>query len=428
MAEDAVQEVFIIVLNSIDKLENPKLFLAWINRITYNYCIHEISKLKKIREVNSDNIFPIVQDESEDNDPLQSYILKENNNELMNLINKLSQIHSTILVLRYFEELKLSEIAYILNLSEGTVKSRLSNAKKNLNKLYVAEKAKNKNVYAFFLWPLFKKASNNNMLSYDSSKNILNNMLSKSDKNLDSDIKFKPSTKYNIVTSMPLSINISIVLTISLIGVYGISNYHFNQTLSDLYVNKNNTLISDEKNISSKNMKRLATYKSMDVFISNIPKFTNEPVLLDINFKNKPKVADIYVYNKSNGKKISGSYIDSSLYEFKMLENGDYELFVKLKNSDTIEENFKVSSIDTDGPDIIDYSFKNGEVSIKLKDSVSNIDFNKISLRDSNGDNLNIKSIDKSNNSIVIYVGDEPLYLTILDDAGNEVVYNIKSI
>jgi RNA polymerase sigma factor (sigma-70 family) len=422
MAEDAVQDVFIIVLDSIDKLKNPKLFLAWLNKITYNYCIRELSKSKKIGEVNSDNILPTVYDESKDNDPLQSYISKENNNELMNLINKLSQIHSTILILRYFEELKISEIAYVLNLSEGTAKSRLSNAKKNLRKLYISEKERNKKMYALFLYPLFKKASNDNTISYNSSKKILNNILSKSDKNLYGSIKLKPSPKYNIGTYMPLSVNASIVLTVSLIGICGVANYPFNQNLGDLYANKKNTLIS-----SKNNMKELTDFKSIDIFISDMSKFTNKPVLLDVKFKNKSKLDDIYIHNKSNGKNFSGSYIDSSLYEFKIPENGDYELFVKFENSSPIVKIFKVSCIDTDGPDIIDYSFKNGDILIKLKDSVSSVNFNKISLTDSNGNNLNIKSIDKSNNSLIVNIDDEPLYLTILDYAGNKVTYSIKS-
>ncbi|WGX77520.1 sigma-70 family RNA polymerase sigma factor (plasmid) [Paraclostridium bifermentans] len=170
MAEDATQEVFLIVLKSLDKLESPKLFIAWINKITYNYCIKELSKVKKFGNVHSDYVFPTLHDNSKDVDPIESYILKESNCELMNLINKLSSIHSTILILKYFDELKISEIAYVLSISEGTVKSRLSNAKKNLYKLYSEERTDNRKIYGFMLFAFFKKSSNENLLNLNSSK------------------------------------------------------------------------------------------------------------------------------------------------------------------------------------------------------------------------------------------------------------------
>ena len=133
MAEDATQEVFIKSLKSIDQLKNPKLFLSWINKITYNYCMNEFYKLKDIEHNNIDNVFPMISCRCKYNDPLENCILKENFEELINLIGQLTQIQSTVLVLRYFEGLKISEIAYV---PEGTVKSRLSKAKKKLHKLY----------------------------------------------------------------------------------------------------------------------------------------------------------------------------------------------------------------------------------------------------------------------------------------------------
>ena len=177
MAEDITQEVFINVLESINTLENPKLFIAWVNKITSTHCIREIYKIKKLKEVSSDNILPIMSDESEDNDPLDAYISKEDSIEFMHLINKLTRIQSTILVLKYFEGLKISEIAYILDIPEGTVKSRLNKAKKKFQKLYISETKKRKHMYAFTLQHLFKDMSNDNVLEFNSSKNILNNIL-----------------------------------------------------------------------------------------------------------------------------------------------------------------------------------------------------------------------------------------------------------
>lgn len=227
MAEDAVQEVFLIVLKSLDKLESPKLFIAWINKITYNYCIKELSKVKKFGEVHSDYVLPTLSDNSKGVDHIESYILKESNCELMNLINKLSSIHSTILILKYFDDLKISEIAYVLNISEGTVKSRLSNAKKNLYKLYSEERKDNRKMYGFMLFVFFKKASNENLLNLNSSKNILGNVLYKSHFNIGKSFKFKINHKQGMSKTMAVSLTTSIVVSTSALGIYEIAKYDF---------------------------------------------------------------------------------------------------------------------------------------------------------------------------------------------------------
>jgi RNA polymerase sigma-70 factor (ECF subfamily) len=49
-----------------------------------------------------------------------------------NELNKLDERHRTVVVLRYFHELSISEIADIMELNEGTVHSRLHNARERL--------------------------------------------------------------------------------------------------------------------------------------------------------------------------------------------------------------------------------------------------------------------------------------------------------
>ena len=63
---------------------------------------------------------------------MSSYQDKENI-DLKNALKKLSKEHYDVIMLFYYNDLKINEIAEILNIPEGTVKSRLSNAK---NKLY----------------------------------------------------------------------------------------------------------------------------------------------------------------------------------------------------------------------------------------------------------------------------------------------------
>ena len=136
MAEDSAQIICLKSLKSVNKLKNPKTFIAWINKITYYYCLKEVSKLKREKKVEYKEDFMMNSKRYEYQDPLESFLLKESQKEILYLISKLSEKQSTILVLKYFEGLKISEIAYVLDIPEGTVKSRLHKAKKKLRKLH----------------------------------------------------------------------------------------------------------------------------------------------------------------------------------------------------------------------------------------------------------------------------------------------------
>lgn len=133
IAEDAAQEIFIVALKHINRLENSKLFLAWINKIAYNYCINEAYKVQRIKEIDIECVEEAFVENK--NDPLEVIINNENKAELINLIHMLPTIYSNIIMMRYFEDMKISDIASSENLSEGTVKSRLSNSRSRLQKL-----------------------------------------------------------------------------------------------------------------------------------------------------------------------------------------------------------------------------------------------------------------------------------------------------
>lgn len=74
MAEDATQEIFIIIFKSIHELKNSKLFLAWSKKITYNYCINKLYELKKFEFENFEDPCYQVFNYFKDTDPLEKYL------------------------------------------------------------------------------------------------------------------------------------------------------------------------------------------------------------------------------------------------------------------------------------------------------------------------------------------------------------------
>lgn len=136
LAQDVVQETFINVYNSIQTLNNNMTFIAWIDRITYNCALKMIAKSGEISLDNEvvENVFSA----SSKEEPLDLILSKEKSQTMMDLILELSPEYRTALILKYYEGMKLEEIASCMECSVGTVKSRLSRGKSALRKNIVS--------------------------------------------------------------------------------------------------------------------------------------------------------------------------------------------------------------------------------------------------------------------------------------------------
>jgi len=132
MAQDVVQNTFLSVYKSIRKLKVPEAFHVWIMRIAYTESINAI-RSNKIKSVELPEFLDInsVADEGNisidghmDNVMLREVIAKE--------ISLMDPKLKDVAILRYVEELSEKEIAYILRIPKGTVKSRAHRAKLKL--------------------------------------------------------------------------------------------------------------------------------------------------------------------------------------------------------------------------------------------------------------------------------------------------------
>jgi RNA polymerase sigma-70 factor (ECF subfamily) len=135
-AEDIMQEVFVIIYTKIYKLKHAEAFEVWLYRIVINCCKNSYKKSKNLLVVE-DKTIETAAGESCNETPSESLIRKERNEEMMNCISKLSEKLKTCIILYYFNEMSIREIAETLECSEGTVKSRLFKGKKALEKSFV---------------------------------------------------------------------------------------------------------------------------------------------------------------------------------------------------------------------------------------------------------------------------------------------------
>ena len=123
-ALDVVQETWISVIKGLKKLQNPSLFVSWLFRIMTNKCIDRLEKKKsQLRQVEQVNVKP---------EPPKN-ISKDDS--LIKALNLLSDEQKMIIMLRFGQALQVSQIAAMLNIPEGTVKSRLHRALARLREI-----------------------------------------------------------------------------------------------------------------------------------------------------------------------------------------------------------------------------------------------------------------------------------------------------
>lgn len=124
IAKDVTQNGFI---KSWEKLQsyNPKYkFYSWLYRIIMNEALNKVRDEKKTERISPD--------QSGGKTPFQKIIKREENRRLYQAIEELDRKFSSVIYLRYFEELSYKEISEILNIDENKVKSRLYGARMKL--------------------------------------------------------------------------------------------------------------------------------------------------------------------------------------------------------------------------------------------------------------------------------------------------------
>jgi RNA polymerase sigma-70 factor (ECF subfamily) len=129
-ADEALQEVFLLVFHSLGTYDPEKGALTtWLHRITINYCLGHKRK-QKFQPESLDENQSLASEESIEKRIQSTAARREVQKEIMQLSEKLR----AVIVLRYYWELPYAEIASILDIPLGTVKSRLDLALHTLEK------------------------------------------------------------------------------------------------------------------------------------------------------------------------------------------------------------------------------------------------------------------------------------------------------
>ncbi len=123
LADDVTQETFIKVFKKYHSFDSAKPIKPWIYKITVNTFRNMYRRQKWLKFIGLIPDLP-----SEDNTVERSILRGEQYRELCNEIDLLSAKNREVIVLYYFADLKLSEIALVLDIPIGTCKSRINRA------------------------------------------------------------------------------------------------------------------------------------------------------------------------------------------------------------------------------------------------------------------------------------------------------------
>ena len=134
-AEDALQETFINVYRAADKFRGDSKIGTWVNRIAINVCLEMLRKNKKHRQRTDEDISDDRSLEAPRSSlPYEKARRAEVRERVEAALGRLGKKHSSVVRLHDLEGFTIREIAKILDVAEGTVKSRLFYGREELRK------------------------------------------------------------------------------------------------------------------------------------------------------------------------------------------------------------------------------------------------------------------------------------------------------
>ena len=132
-AEEAAQDALLAALGALDSYRGDASFNTWLHAITVNVCRSRLRK-RQTWELLKNTIQTIFHMNAETAPhPEDIAIHNESEAALWRAVHTLDEKHRLPIILRYYHDCSIAEIAQILKVNEGTIHSRLSIARDRLH-------------------------------------------------------------------------------------------------------------------------------------------------------------------------------------------------------------------------------------------------------------------------------------------------------
>ena len=136
-AEEAVQEIFLLIFRKLDKYDGSKRFYSWMFTVALNYLRSVLRKSKKnniIQEQNFDENFHVSEKSPNSESPEDSYVRKEAETAVQNALLLLPVKYREVFILREIQGFSVKDTADALNIPENSVKTLSRRGREKLKK------------------------------------------------------------------------------------------------------------------------------------------------------------------------------------------------------------------------------------------------------------------------------------------------------
>lgn len=138
-AQDVLQDAYLSAFRNLNRLENPEKLKSWFNSIVANRCKDWLRKKKpqlftdiSIGDETGEEFENSIKDERDTFSPEDNIDYSETKRLMQEILDNLPEDQKLCVLMYYYEEFSIKEIAEVLECSEGTVKSRLNYARKKI--------------------------------------------------------------------------------------------------------------------------------------------------------------------------------------------------------------------------------------------------------------------------------------------------------
>ncbi len=135
-AEDMTQEILLLIYTRIDTLKEPAAFWGWLGRMTANRCKNALTRthanLPILEDEEGNSVLDHIENEDRQTVPEEAFDNAETARMIGGIVDALPGAQRDCILLYYYDEMSVKEIAEVLDTSENTVKSRLNYARKTI--------------------------------------------------------------------------------------------------------------------------------------------------------------------------------------------------------------------------------------------------------------------------------------------------------
>lgn len=131
-ADEAAQDALLAALKAVGSYRGDAAFTTWLYAITLNVCRARLRKRRtadRLLHTLKTFFWPLA---DKPHLPEEAMVLTEHEAEVWQAVSALDEKHRWPIILRYYHDLSTDEIARVLKINEGTVRSRLHTAREQL--------------------------------------------------------------------------------------------------------------------------------------------------------------------------------------------------------------------------------------------------------------------------------------------------------